>query len=299
MLPERVAMTRPSSGVKPIVVSTERPPAIAASDAPAPRWQVTIRSSSSGRPDQLRGPARGVGVGQAVEAVPAQRPALAPLGRERVGRGGGRHAGVEGGVEAGHGRHVRAARHSPPRAPRATSAGGAGRGRSAPGGSPRPRRRGGPGPCSGSRRGRSGGRPRRSPRSPRRQRRSPRRRPRRAGAGRSAVATTASAASRTRSLRLLDPALTTRILALGLPPRPSPAPPAPATSSRGSPARPRPRGGCRRGTPARRSTIRWRRWPARAASPGTRSMTSITRWNRSRSLSMTMSNGVVVVPSSL
>ena len=32
---------------------------------------------------------------------------------------------------------------------------------------------------------------------------------------------------------------------------------------------------------------------------GTRSMTSITRWKRSRSLSMTMSNGVVVVPSSL
>ena len=43
-------MTRPSSGVKPIVVSTERPPATAASDAPAPRWQVTIRSSSTGRP---------------------------------------------------------------------------------------------------------------------------------------------------------------------------------------------------------------------------------------------------------
>ena len=38
---------------------------------------------------------------------------------------------------------------------------------------------------------------------------------------------------------------------------------------------------------------------ARAPSPGTRSMTSITRWKRSRSLSMTMSNGVVVVPSSL
>ena len=33
--------------------------------------------------------------------------------------------------------------------------------------------------------------------------------------------------------------------------------------------------------------------------PGTRSITSITRWNRSRSLSITMSNGVVVVPSSL
>ena len=38
---------------------------------------------------------------------------------------------------------------------------------------------------------------------------------------------------------------------------------------------------------------------ARWARPGTRSITSMTRWNRSRSFSMTMSNGVVVVPSSL
>ncbi len=36
--------------MKPIVVSTDRPSRIAASDAPAPRWQVTIRSSSTGRP---------------------------------------------------------------------------------------------------------------------------------------------------------------------------------------------------------------------------------------------------------
>ncbi len=41
--PDRVAMTRPSSGVKPIVVSTDRPSRTAASDAPAPRWQVTMR----------------------------------------------------------------------------------------------------------------------------------------------------------------------------------------------------------------------------------------------------------------
>ncbi len=47
--PARVAMTSPSRGVKPIVVSTEMPPVIAASDAPAPRWQVTRRSDSTGR----------------------------------------------------------------------------------------------------------------------------------------------------------------------------------------------------------------------------------------------------------
>ena len=43
-LPERVAMTRPSSGVKPIVVSTDRPSRTAASEAPAPMWQVTTRA---------------------------------------------------------------------------------------------------------------------------------------------------------------------------------------------------------------------------------------------------------------
>src|SRR5690349_15083739 len=43
----------------------------------------------------------------------------------------------------------------------------------------------------------------------------------------------------------------------------------------------------------------WRRWSAVPARCGSRSMTSITRWNRSRSFSMTMSNGVVVVPSAV
>src|SRR5215207_1837946 len=48
--PERVAMTSPSSGVNPIVVSTDRPEATAHSDAPAPRWQVTTRNPSTARP---------------------------------------------------------------------------------------------------------------------------------------------------------------------------------------------------------------------------------------------------------
>ena len=34
---------RPSSGVKPMVVSTLTPPWIAASEAPLPRWQVIMR----------------------------------------------------------------------------------------------------------------------------------------------------------------------------------------------------------------------------------------------------------------
>ena len=40
MSPERVPITRPSSGVKPIEVSTERPFSTAVMEAPLPRWQV-------------------------------------------------------------------------------------------------------------------------------------------------------------------------------------------------------------------------------------------------------------------
>jgi hypothetical protein len=43
----------------------------------------------------------------------------------------------------------------------------------------------------------------------------------------------------------------------------------------------------------------WRITAAEVPSDGTRSMTSMTRWNRSMSFIITMSNGVVVVPSSL
>ena len=42
-VPDRVAMVSPSSGVKPMVVSTDSPSWTAASDAPAPRWHVTMR----------------------------------------------------------------------------------------------------------------------------------------------------------------------------------------------------------------------------------------------------------------
>jgi hypothetical protein len=48
-LPDRVAMTRPSTGVKPIVVSTDRPADTAASEAPAQRWHVTILRVSGRR----------------------------------------------------------------------------------------------------------------------------------------------------------------------------------------------------------------------------------------------------------
>ena len=47
--PPRVPITSPSSGVRPIEVSTERPWSIAQTLAPEPRWQVTIFSSTTGR----------------------------------------------------------------------------------------------------------------------------------------------------------------------------------------------------------------------------------------------------------
>src|SRR5690349_505065 len=49
----------------------------------------------------------------------------------------------------------------------------------------------------------------------------------------------------------------------------------------------------------RRSAMSWRSSAAWEPRDGTRSITSITRWKRSRSFRITMSNGVVTVPSSL
>jgi hypothetical protein len=116
-LPARVAMTRPSIGVKPIVVSTQRPSRTAASDAPAPRWQLTTRGA--------RGAREAYAWRQAVEAEAPHAEALAPRARQRVGRRGRRQRRVERRVEAGDRGHVgqRAGRRRPCRpAPRAGAA---------------------------------------------------------------------------------------------------------------------------------------------------------------------------------
>ena len=107
--PDRVAITSPSFGVKPIVVSTERPPRTAASDAPAPRWQVTSRSADGGRPSSSRrapgGPRVAGGRGSRSAASPKR--SIQSAG-QRVQRGRGRGCRVKGGVEAGDGRQGRA-----------------------------------------------------------------------------------------------------------------------------------------------------------------------------------------------
>lgn len=51
MAPERVPIMKPSSGVRPMVVSITRPSLTAAMEEPLPKWQVMIRvPSPSGLP---------------------------------------------------------------------------------------------------------------------------------------------------------------------------------------------------------------------------------------------------------
>ena len=50
MLPERVPITTPSSGVRPIVVSTHSPFTTALMEEPFPRWQTITLELSLSRP---------------------------------------------------------------------------------------------------------------------------------------------------------------------------------------------------------------------------------------------------------
>ena len=96
--PERAAIGTPSSGVKPMLVSTERPSSTAETEHPPPRWQTTSRSRNALRRPLHRKP---------MEAEAPQAPLLRPAARDRVDRrlvGDGR---VEGSVEHGHVRDVR------------------------------------------------------------------------------------------------------------------------------------------------------------------------------------------------
>ena len=92
-------MGTPSSGLKPIVVSTERPSSTAVTEQPPPRWQTTSRRAAH----LLRRPRDR----KPVEAVAADAPLLPPARRHGVRRGLRRDRRVEGRVEDGDVRHVR------------------------------------------------------------------------------------------------------------------------------------------------------------------------------------------------
>ncbi|MNE22021.1 hypothetical protein D3C80_1152090 [compost metagenome] len=53
MSPERVPIASPSSGVRPMEVSTDSPFLMAQTEAPLPRWQLMMLSSDSGLPSAL------------------------------------------------------------------------------------------------------------------------------------------------------------------------------------------------------------------------------------------------------
>lgn len=53
MEPERVPIMRPSSGVKPMVVSMDFPWLTAVMEPPLPKWHVMSPRSRSGRPSRF------------------------------------------------------------------------------------------------------------------------------------------------------------------------------------------------------------------------------------------------------
>ena len=202
-VPERVAITSPSSGVKPIVVSTERPPRTAASEAPAPRWQVTTPAAAPAGAGAARR-RRATGRGSRTGAAPSARATRGAARRWRPPPGGG----VERGVEAGDRRHVGQRARRPRRCRPAPPAGAA-----APASVELLA-----GPPTTSSSTRTGSRKRAPPCTTRCPTASGRRssgaeRPSAtslAGRAGRAAPSSSSSSSSTRSLRLLDPALTTR-----------------------------------------------------------------------------------------
>jgi hypothetical protein len=90
-----------------MVLSTQRPSTTSASDAPAPRWWVTILGASTDVLSRCVAPARGPRVGETVEAVLADPELVAPLVWDGIGRRFGGEASVGGCVDAGDRRRDR------------------------------------------------------------------------------------------------------------------------------------------------------------------------------------------------
>ena len=106
MSPDRVPITSPSIGVRPIDVSTGLPPTIADAEAPLPRCSTIWLSDSSGVCQERRRLLADVLVRGAVEPVAANVPLPRDIPVDRVGRRGGRQVVEERGVEDGDVRQV-------------------------------------------------------------------------------------------------------------------------------------------------------------------------------------------------
>ena len=90
-----------------MVVSMDRPFKIAHMDELPPRWQLTSRRFSRGRPRISGARSLDVLVRRAVEAVAPHAVLLAPVRRHAVADGVLGHGRVEFGLEGGHQRHAR------------------------------------------------------------------------------------------------------------------------------------------------------------------------------------------------
>ena len=99
MSPLRVPITRPSSGVRPIEVSTATPPRIADADAPLPRCRTIWFSSPEIPAEHRRHLLRHVLVRRAVKSVPPDLVGSSDFAVDGVGVGGGRQGPEERGVE--------------------------------------------------------------------------------------------------------------------------------------------------------------------------------------------------------
>ena len=106
IVPERVAMTSPSRGVNPIVVSTDRPSRTAAREAPAPRWQVTTADTGAGVSHELDRPSPRVAVAQTVEAKATYTQPFPPFEWHGVRCRCFGKVGVKGGIETPHSWHI-------------------------------------------------------------------------------------------------------------------------------------------------------------------------------------------------
>ena len=100
--PARVPIIRPSSGVIPIDVSTDRPPSTAVTEQPLPRWATTSRSPSTGRPRSSAARATDQATDRPWKPKRRMPQSRNQASGNRIAVAGRRKARVERGVERRH-----------------------------------------------------------------------------------------------------------------------------------------------------------------------------------------------------